>query len=576
MIFKKHLHWFLYPLFFLACARQTSPTGGPKDTIPPVLASSIPIKEKTNFEGKQVELYFSEMIQLANPKEQIIITPDVAKEYEVEARKDKVVLKFEKDLKDSTTYSINFRDAVQDLTEKNPAVNLKLAFSTGPFVDSLSIEGKVYDLLKANDAKDATVLLYQTDTFNIFKHKPVYLTKTDEKGNYKIENLKPGNYFVYTIDDKNRNLVADSKSESFGFRSDTIQLHQNQKNISIPLIRLDTRPLKLTSARPYSSYFNIKTGKNLEHYTLRSNETDTLLSAFGEDKANIRIYNTFHGQDSVLVHFHATDSLNNSLDTALYVKFSKRETLPDKFEVQPSDFKVIERSGALTGKIRFTKPLIRINYDSILYKIDSAHTVTFTASDLRWDSLNNILSIEKKIDKNLLIKPTVKPSDKPQPKAKPIQGPPIPKEASDTTKQKKTEPVVEYQLYIGDATFISAERDSSQQIAETLKPIKLEETGVIIIQVQTDEPHFIVELLDKSFTVIKSARDTKKTSFEDLRPGEYQVRVIQDTDNNGKWSPGNFFLRREPERIAFYKTEKNTLTINLKANWEIGPLLIKL
>src|SRR5688572_27951490 len=114
MKFKKRLHYFIVLLFASSCAKQTSPTGGPKDTIPPVLVSVIPQREAINFEGQSMELEFSETVITNNPKEQLIITPSIGKEFDVKAKKKKVVINFESELADSTTYTFNFRDAVQD------------------------------------------------------------------------------------------------------------------------------------------------------------------------------------------------------------------------------------------------------------------------------------------------------------------------------------------------------------------------------------------------------------------------------------------------------------------------------
>jgi hypothetical protein len=194
MQISNYFLWLICGIFVLGCARQSTPTGGPKDTIPPVLIKSYPAKGQINFKDNYLELTFSEAVILNNPKEQFLITPSVGKEYKTELRKNKVFIRFEKPLLDSTTYSINFRDGIQDITEKNPARNLKLAFSTGHYIDSLSIAGKVTELLKDKEVKDATVALYQTDTFNIFKHKPVYITRANDKGIFSIENLKPGKY----------------------------------------------------------------------------------------------------------------------------------------------------------------------------------------------------------------------------------------------------------------------------------------------------------------------------------------------------------------------------------------------
>jgi uncharacterized protein (DUF2141 family) len=561
MNFRKHLHWFLYPLFALACARQTTPTGGPKDTIPPSLVSSTPAKGQINYKGKKLELTFDEAIAANNPKEKIIITPDIQKKYDITARKNKVILEFENELADSTTYSINFRDAVQDITEKNPAINLKVAFSTGNYIDSLSIEGIATDPLRAKDIKDATIALYQPDTFNIFKHKPVYLTQTDQKGNFKIENLKPGMYYLYGIEDKNRNLLADSKNESYAFLSTPFDLKSNQSKISLSFIRLDARPLKLISARPYNTYYTIKTSKNLEQYKLTAETDDVIISSYAEDQSVIKVYNTLDGQDSLLVRFHARDSINNSLDTTLYIKFSKREVKPEAFTAKSQDFKVSANKGLLSGKIRFTKPVLNVNYDSIFYQVDSLNTVKFTKEDLHWDSLQNLLIIQKKLDKSLLTRPeSENPFGSPTPSA--------PKPAANKGQPK-------YQFVLGKSAFVSIELDSSQAIQETLKPIHFDETGVLLVSIETAEENFIVQLLDNNFNVLQSERNKKNVSFEDLTPAEYQLRLVIDKNRDGRWSAGNFLTRAEPEPTRFYRNDQKTTSIKLKANFEIGPLLIK-
>jgi uncharacterized protein (DUF2141 family) len=563
MIVRTVLPFLLYALFLLSCARQTAPTGGPKDTIPPVLVKAVPYINQTNFKDKELTLTFNEPILLNNPKEQLIITPDIQKKYKITVKKNQVNIVLDTDLKDSTTYTFNFRDAIQDITEKNPAKNIKLAVSTGPYVDSLIIQGLIYDPLRPVPVKEATVALYESDTFNIFKHAPVYLTKTDETGLYAIENLKPGTYHVFAIDDKNRNLIVDSKTELYGFIADPIELRRNQKQIDIPIVKLDTRSLKLTNSRPYNTYYNIKLSKNLATYKLSSEATPWLFSSFGEDQSNIRIYNTFNKADSTGIRLQGRDSVYNRIDTVLFAKFTDREVKPEAFTSKSEGFKVFARKGLITGKIQFNKPLFEINYDSILYQIDSTKTITFSKADIQWDSLRNRLVIQKNFDPKLLIEPEATE----KPKAKPTQT-----EKGAAKQQPKK--VIKNRFYLGTAAFVSIENDSSKASEETLRPITLEETGVISMHIQTKEEHFFVQLLDKSNNVVRVIHDNKNAIFDDVMPAEYQIRLIIDHDGNGEWSPGNFFRKTEPEPTIYYLNEKDNPTINLKANWEIGPLLI--
>jgi uncharacterized protein (DUF2141 family) len=557
----QHSYLILYLLFVLSCARQTTPTGGPKDSIPPILIGSNPRHGDINFTGKTIELTFNEAILLNNPREQIIITPDIGKPVDARAKKNQVVVTLEESLNDSSTYSINFRDAVQDITEKNPAPRLKLAFSTGTYIDSLSIEGTVKDALTAKESKDATVALFQSDTFNIFVYRPTYFTKSDSKGLFKIENLKPGQYYLYAFDDKNKNLIVDSKTESYGFVQELIELNANKTGIAVPLVRLDSRPLKLTSARPSGTFFNIKTSKSLKTFQITTHTGESIASSYGEDLANVRIYNTFEDKDSVAIHFSARDSIDNALDTALYVKFQQRTSKPENFQLSLEDLQVLGTKGTIRAQIKFNKPVASVNFDSIFYNIDSATAIIFNEQNLRWDSLLNILHIEKAFDKKLLPEETMPAQQQRQ-------------TLNSTSGVKKTNEV-SYQLYIGSAAFISIEQDSSKRLIEKSEPTTLEKTGILLVQVQTIAPHFFVQLLSKEFEIKATVRNLKKFNFEDLKPGDYQLRLIIDKDNNGTWDPGNFYENRPPEPVFFYLNEKNIPVINLKANWELGPLLIK-
>jgi uncharacterized protein (DUF2141 family) len=565
------LHWFIYPLFLLCCAKTTSPTGGPKDTIPPTLVKSIPEKGSLNFDGKEIQLTFSENIMLKNQKEQIIVTPNIGDKYKIEFNKKTVTIKLDEKLKDSTTYTFSFRDAIVDLNEQNPARNLKLAFSTGNYIDSLSIEGKVTDLLQAKELKDITVALYQNDTFDIFKHKAVYVTKSNKNGGFIIENLKPGNYYVYAIDDKNRNLFVDSKSEAFAFLREPITLDSNANNINLSAIKLDSRKLKVSSARPYNTYFNLKTTKSIVTYKIKSDELIPFTS-LGEDNASIKIYNTLFEKDSAALHLNVTDSIGNNLDTLVYVKYNKSNTTkPEKFDVSINDFKILETKSTITGTIKFNKPLFRINYDSIYYKIDSLKIINFSSEDFRIDSAKGLAYLERKIDKTLLLKENVQPPR--VTKANPRDNQSEKKPSPEKTNEPK--PVIENQLHLGKSALISIESDSSKLIEQTIKLTKLDQTGIIFIDIDTKETNYIVELLRKDFTLIQTRYNQTKVAFEDLPPGDYLIRLIIDQDKNKKWSPGNFYLRTEPEKCLYYKNEKNNIIVNLRANFELGPLLIK-
>jgi uncharacterized protein (DUF2141 family) len=561
---RKTVHWFVALLWLtaLSCARQSAPTGGPKDTIPPVLEKSFPAQNQLNFKGQSIELTFSEMIALANPKEQIIIVPATSNPYDITNRNNRVIIKFDKPLEDSVTYSINFRDAVHDVTEKNPVENLQLAFSTGNYIDSLTIEGHVQTLLTGAPPKEATIAIFPlNDTLSIFKHKPQYITKSNKEGAFVLRNLKPGTYTIHAIEDKNRNLVADSRSESYAHLSSPINLYSDTSGLHLPLVRLDARPLKITNMRPYNTYFNIKTSKNIDNYTLTSR--DSIVSSFGEDHANIKVYNTL-GTDSTLVRLVATDSIGNKIDSSLYIKFATREVTPEKFTATVEDATILVHRGTFQAKINFTKPSDLFIHDSLFFQIDSLNRLSLADADLKWSATRNEVVIKKKFDTSPYRQQTVAQKAN---REKP-------------TKEQSAKPQQQTfinKLSLGKGAFISVEKDSSASIHRDIKPQQLEDLGTLTLTVDTAEPYFIAELLTTELKIIRTTRNNKKVRWEDLPPGNYKIRLIIDRNNNGKWDPGNYNHKEEPEPLIYLlrPKAKPENTVFIRANWDVDDILIK-
>jgi hypothetical protein len=366
------------------------------------------------------------------------------------------------------------------------------------------------------------------------------------------------------FEDKNRNLVVDTRTEAYGFLQEHLYLLENLKDVSVGVIRLDARPLKMTSARPYNTYFNIRTTKNLRTYQLSAADSSDLIATYGEDQANIRLYKTTD-KDSLQIKVTAIDSIENQLDTILYAKYLTREVTPEDFEVSIQSSSIIAEKGLMDITLLFTKPLKEVNFDSLYFKVDSSRTITFTKEDVNYDPPLRKLTIRKNLDKNLFV------TEETENQKNPLRG------NSRTTPQIKPDPgTAEKQpafneLYGGVSAFISIENDSSKRLTQTIKPLKEADLSVINIEIKTDEEDFIVELVDNNFKLIKTSKNRRKVRFQDVTPGEYQIRLIIDQNKNGRWDPGNYFKKIEPEKIIYYRgMDGSTIIKGVKANWEIG------
>lgn len=523
-------------LFLLAsCATVTTPTGGPKDELPPQLVESTPRNNQLRFSGKNIELTFSEYVKLNNPKEEIIIIPTAGKKTEFVAKNNRVLIKPELDWKPNTTYTINFREAVQDITESNEAVDLKLAFSTGNYLDSLKMEGTITEALSELPPDKITVAVFRSDTFNIFDDVPEYFTKANKEGNFSITNLQPGTYRVYAFDDKNKNLKVESKNEKFAFKPDPIVLDKNTKNITLRLVNIDSRPLKLNSIRTQSDINTIRFNKYLETYSFKS--STKLLTSFGADQTEVIAYYPNTASDSLSIQLTATDSIQQKIDTLIYIKRDKNERIEEQFRVSYGDAKLNQETKAFTFSATYNKPLKSINLDSAVIKADSATQYTFQPTHARIDTIN------KKIFLNHTIE----------------------------TKDPKLQP----SLILGKGFLISIDNDSTKAEKKQIKVTTSETTAILQIEIQTKETHFITQVLDLNNRILETRTNEKKSTFKYLNPENVKIRVIIDANKNGKWDTANYLTNTEAERTVYYQAEDKKYDTPLRANWEVGPLIIK-
>lgn len=533
----KSLPVLLLSVLLFQCARVSQPTGGPQDKEAPELESSIPTNGERNFKANQIELTFNEPIKLKDPQEEIIITPPIGAKTKFLAKKNKVILTPEKNWKDSTTYSIAFRGAIQDLNESNPAEDLHLAFSTGDLIDSLKIAGSIAETFKEKTPEKITVAVYQSDTFDIFKHKPTFFTKSNKDGQFSIQNLKPGKYFIYAFEDKNKNSKVDSKSEKFGFVGKPIDLLKNKDSVQINLIKVDSRPIKVTSVRNTSSTSTIHFNKALTKVNLRS-DISKFIYSYGDNQGELVIYKEFAKNDSLQINIAAYDSIHQELDTAVYIKYTPNKKIDEAFKMSDWQVNFNPETKLLEALSSSNKLIASANYDSIYVQIDTSKFQLIKPEELKFDTLNKTVKISTslKLDE----------------------------------KENPLNPV----FIFGRGAFVSIDNDSTKSKEVKINLPRLKDTGTLSVEIKTTEKHFELQLLDATGKLVKSVRDQAKYVFKYLKPTEYRIIVIIDSNNNGVWDTGYYYKLLEPEKVVLYKNSENKYTFPIRANWEVGPLVI--
>ncbi|HWB24916.1 MAG TPA: Ig-like domain-containing domain [Chitinophagaceae bacterium] len=232
---------FVFPIIFViaifgagGCANIIPPSGGPRDTLPPVLVAALPKDSALNFNAKKITLTFNEYVQLDNNmNNNLIVSPYPVNIPTVENKLKTVTVYLRDSLKPNTTYSINFGRGVKDVNEGNVAKNLTYVFSTGNHIDNGTLSGNV--TLAENGKKDSAliVLLHNnlSDT-SIRKNNPVYLTRLDSAGNFRFRYIAPGRYNVFVLPDEYSKKYDDS-TKMFAFLNSPVDISSNAQSVTM-------------------------------------------------------------------------------------------------------------------------------------------------------------------------------------------------------------------------------------------------------------------------------------------------------------------------------------------------------
>ena len=508
------------------CAQIAQPPGGKKDTLAPKLINSNPKMRAKNVKTKQVELFFNEYINADNLAQKTIITPGSGITFEVKTKPTGVVLIFNEPLKDSTTYTISFTDGIKDASERNPATNLKLVFSTGNQLDSLNISGTVTNVTTGTVVEGALVGLYlPKDTLDAQKTKPIYYSKTDTLGRFSIENIKAGNYDVMAFTDKNNNFLFNPNGEEIGFAKNRIKLNKSVENVQIQLFGQNTTPVRVLRTESRSDSYVLNLNKGVESYSIKFRNSADSLPSTQPSVNQIKFFRTKQTTDTLSILLTAKDSLglvSTIKHTLNFRQKSKREK-PEEFtfRADPPNNDAVEP--AFTLKLAFSKPIGKVNGNRIFFSIDSLSTAelrSFTAT-----TGPSQTELSTKI----------------------------------TTKAKKF-----IRVRLEKDAVESVLGDTIMKTIITYPIIDPENFGVIRGRVTTKEPNYLLELLDERKTVVRRLKNVTAYEMKNVKPGKYQLRLIIDTNNNGKWDTGRYERRIPAEPIIYYPTP-----IPIKQNFEL-------
>ena len=527
----KNLVYILFSLIILfGCAKRGTPTGGPKDSIPPVLVNASPKLNSINFDSEEIKLTFDEWIKLDKVQEQLIISPPLEKSsYEIKPLSGvtkKVFLKFLDSLAPETTYTINFGNSIQDNNENNPLTFFSYTFSTGETIDSLYIRGNTKDAFSQESDEFISLQLYRVDSLYkdsiIFQNKPTYISNTLDSTNYKFQNLKEGKYLLIALKDVDNNYFFDPFYDKIGFIDSLITIPRDSV-IDLKLFKEETeiiwdKPHFINSEKIGFGYY----GKlDLDKIKIESNIPDSVNYVFIKEKETdtLNLWLSRNSFDSLNFSLIETDTIK--LTT---VKFDrKRDSLIDSLNLSPKTVNVIHLKESF--KISSNIPLNKIEDSLITIRDIDSLIIPFTTSiNDRLDEIDIDFEVSPSDDYSIFIKPRA---------IKDIRG---------------------------------TENDTLQYnfVSQTI-----EDYGNVFLDVITNnDSKYILHLIDSSSNIIREFNNVNSNStviFDYIRPGKYTFRLIEDLNSNDIWDTGNYLKQVQPEPVYYFSSE-----LDVRANWDLN------
>jgi len=575
----KKLYRFVEYLFFVAfvslafsCANIVSPTGGPKDITPPKVKTTEPPNYSAGFTGNKIRITFNEYVVLEDQANQVVVSPPVEKEVEFNISGKSIIIDLPDNIRDSITYTVNFGTSIKDLNEGNPLRNYEFVFSKGSAVDSMSIQGRVYDALLRDPQNGVLVMLYDAGDDSLpIKSRPLYLAKTNAEGNFVIGNIKKQKYKIFALRDMNADMLFNQPTESIAFADSTLTPQYIVKKTDTAKIKADSSSIAQDSLMPVEPVRNtilyLFTQKDTSQKLLkaRSDEYRQCKFVFKNPVKDLQIIVTNRqlpenwrvdefsaGKDTLVCWLKDPD-----MDTLKMIFMDKGivfDTAELALKPKPSDQQAVKKpsgKGLIADNWKKNKVTANVSGAGPLpYYLPVSLRLT---NPIEKTDFTNI-RLEEKVDS---VYKEISPDA--------ITG--------DTASKRlfyinyKWVPEKIYRLVVLPGAFTDIYGTENDSLVANFSANSPENYGRLLFSLNSNEPGFsyIVQLLkeDKSFIEQRQAAVGGRMVFENIVPANYRIRVIKDENNNGRWDEGDYFQKRQPEPVFYFPQ-----VITIRANWD--------
>lgn len=565
-------------MFSHSCANTTTPpTGGPKDTIPPVITEIYPVLGQVNVPTKKTKLKikFNEYVTVKDPKS-LFLSPPLEKPAKFKLQGKAVVVYFESDLDSNKTYTLDLTNAIGDNNEGNMYPGFTLVFSTGEVIDSMMVTGIVQDCNSLKPLKGATVLLYKDHADSaLFLKRPDAAVKTDEWGFFCLRNIQDTLYRMYALIDENNNNMYEPESERVAF-IDTLIRPIVVVNDSLPeLHKYDMKDTVNCLARKTEFELNVFKEKPSKQMIVNKER-------LGERTAYITFMAPYAQIDSIWIKGVPADKLItqfNIVQDSLEIWVNDPKVQPDTLFLNVKYMKTdtLGMLNSFTEEIKLLKPKKGVGKSSVrdIKKEDTLAVFTLEAKPETVEQYGFTIEfkyplVESAFDS--LVFRSINPRQQESIGKYTVEQDSLNLRKYIVTPSEALQPGYEYFLKVPHRKFkdINGFYNDSTEVKVSLP--KDDKLSTLFMNLKNVNNKYIVDLLnEKRDKVLRSyiVEDDKTLPFPYLKAGKYSIRITEDLNRNGIVDTGILLEHKQPEKVRFYKLEDGTFLIDIPEMSEI-------
>lgn len=595
---KKLFYIFCIASIIVGCARMGSPDGGWYDDDPPRVIGATPEDKATNVKSKKITILFDEFIKLEDATNKVIVSPPQLEQPEIKASGKKIIVELQDTLKDNTTYTIDFSDAISDNNEGNPMGNYTYSFSTGEQIDTFEVSGYVLDASNLEPIKGIAVGLYDDLADSAFKTKPLMrISRTDGSGHFVIKGVAPGTYRAYALQDADGDFRFTQKGEMIAFNHDTFE-PSSKPDTRVDTVWRDSLHIDALLQKPYTHFLP----DDITLLAFKQLQTDrTLLKTERVEPNKISMYFTYG--DSLLPQIKG---LNFKADSAFIIETNEKR---DTIHYWIRDTTLVNQdtlSMDITYHVTDTLGNLVLQTDSavdIVPKVSYEKRMKEKAKEMeKWQKeQDKKKKREEKYDSIYPVKPLEPKFAVPAsmvPGQKITVEMPTPLMHCDTSAvhlysqidslwydaECVFRPVensirqyeiladwklgLEYSLEIDSAAFVDIYGLVSNPYKQGIKVKTLDEFSSLTLNisgVEAVDTTIIVQMLTSQDAVTQEVRVRKgKAEFKYVTPGKFYLRAFIDANGNGVWDTGDYDADRQAEAVYYYSKE-----LECKEKWDV-------